>query len=142
MSLLIALSLVVSPAGSTVAVGGTEFAQLTIRQRVIIHVPVTPLQPTPVAPMRWVEKRGPRCVALNHLSGFIVRGPQVVDLFMRGGKRVRTRLERECTAIDLGYGFYVKPNADGRLCVNRDAIHARNGGQCDVERFTMLVGGR
>ncbi len=129
-------------AASTVAptVYGTEFAQLTIQQRVVVRVPLAPIrEAAPQVPLRWVEKKGPKCVGLGNLSGFVVRGPQVVDLFMRGGARVRTRLEKQCTGVDLGYGFYVKPNADGRICADRDTLHARTGGKCEVERFTSLV---
>ncbi len=136
-SLLFALSAaagIVAP-----AIDGSEFAQLMIQQRVVVRVPLAPMTVAPQIPLRWVEKKGPKCVGLGSLSGFVVRGPQVVDLFMRGGARVRTRLEKQCTGVDLGYGFYVKPNADGRICADRDTLHARTGGKCEVERFTSLV---
>jgi hypothetical protein len=120
-------------------IDGTEFAQMTIQQRVVVRVPLAPMQSAPQIPMRWVEKKGPKCVSLNGLAGFAVRGPQVVDLFLRNGARVRTRLEKQCAGVDLGYGFYVKPNSDGQICKDRDMIHARTGGQCEVERFTSLV---
>jgi hypothetical protein len=118
---------------------GTQFAQMMIQQRIVVRIPLAPVQAAPEAPVRWVEKKGPKCVSLNNLAGFVVRGPQVVDLFIRGGQRVRTRLERDCSGVDLGYGFYVKPNTDGRICTNRDVLHARTGGQCEVQRFTSLV---
>jgi hypothetical protein len=136
------LFLALAAAASTVApaIDGTDFAQLMIQQRVVVRVPLAPVrEAAPQMQMRWVEKKGPKCVGLGSLSGFVVRGPQVVDLFMRGGARVRTRLEKQCTGVDLGYGFYVKPNADGRICADRDTLHARTGGKCEVERFTSLV---
>jgi hypothetical protein len=121
------------------AVDGTQLAQMMIQQRTVVRIPIAPATAAPAAPLRWVEKKGPKCVGLNSLAGFVVRGPQIVDLFIRGGQRVRTRLERDCSGVDLGYGFYVKPNADGRICTNRDVLHARTGGQCEVKRFTSLV---
>ena len=136
-SLILALSAAVSSFAP--AIDGTEFAQLMIQQRVVVRVPLAPLREEPQMPTRWVEKKGPKCVGLSGLAGFVVRGPPVVDLFMRGGDRVRTRLEKQCTGVDLGYGFYVKPNADGRICADRDTLHARTGGKCEVERFTKLV---
>ncbi len=138
---MITLILALSAAASTVtpAIDGTEFAQTMIQQRVVVRVPLAPIREAPQVPLRWVEKKGPKCVGLGNLSGFVVRGPQVVDLFMRGGTRVRTRLEKQCTGVDLGYGFYVKPNADGRICADRDTLHARTGGKCEVERFSSLV---
>ena len=139
---LMVLSLLATAAGSAMPVDGTEFAQLMIQQRVVIRVPVAPVQVAPEAPVKWVEKKGPKCVGLSGLAGFVVRAPQIVDLFLRGGQRVRTRLERQCTSVDLGYGFYVKPNADGRICKGRDALHSRSGGKCEVEQFTALVPSR
>ncbi len=121
------------------AIDGTQLSQLTIQQRIVVRIPIAPVQTAPQTPVRWVEKKGPKCLEINSLAGFAVRGPQVVDLFVRGGQRVRTRLQRACTDVDLGYGFYIKPNADGRICRSRDALHARTGGQCDVERFTTLI---
>lgn len=120
----------------------TQFAQLTIQQRVVVRVPLVPVQPPSQVLTRWVEKKGPKCVSLNDLAGFVVRGPQVVDLFMRNGGRVRTRLEKQCSGVDLGYGFYVKPTSDGQLCRDRDMVHARTGGRCAVQRFSSLVAER
>jgi hypothetical protein len=134
------LALLAAASSAAPATDGIEFAQMMIQQRVVVRVPLTPLpEAAPQMQMRWVEKKGPKCVGLSSLAGFVVRGPQVVDLFIRGGARVRTRLEKQCTGVDLGYGFYVKPNADGRICADRDTLHARTGGKCEVERFTNLV---
>lgn len=116
-----------------------QFAQLTIQQRIVVRVPITPLQSTSQPAARWVERKGPKCIPLAGLGGFVVRTPQVVDLFLRGGQRFRARLERQCSATDLSYGFYVKPHADGRICADRDSLHARTGGKCEVERFTTLT---
>ena len=136
---MMAFVLLAAMSGITPSVDGTEFAQMMIQQRVVVRVPIAPVQMERQATVRWVEKKGPKCLGLNDLAGFVVRGPQTVDLFMRGGQRVRTRLEKQCTGVDLGYGFYVKPNADGRICADRDTLHARTGSKCEVERFTNLV---
>jgi hypothetical protein len=118
---------------------GVEIAQMTIQQRIVVRVPLAPMPAAPPVPIRWVEKKGPKCVGLSSVAGFAVRGPQVVDLFLRDGQRVRTRLEKQCSSLDLGYGFYVKPHADGRICRDRDVLHARTGGQCEVDSFSNLV---
>ena len=133
------IALLVAAASGVPTIDGIELAQLTIQQRVVVRVPLASARRVESVPVRWLEKKGPKCVGLEGLAGFVVRGPQTVDLFMRGGQRVRTRLEKQCTRVDLGYGFYIRPNADGRLCSNRDTLHARTGGRCEVERFTNLV---
>jgi hypothetical protein len=138
-SLIVALLTATGAVAPAPPVDVTDFAQMTIQQRVVVRVPLAPVQAAQQMQMRWVEKKGPKCVVLNNLAGFIVRGPQVVDLFMRSGARIRTRLEKQCAAVDLGYGFYVKPNNDGQICKDRDMLHARTGGQCEVERFMSLV---
>ena len=132
------LALMAATGSVAPSVDGVELAQLTIQQRVVVRVPLASVQTAVPTPMRWVEKKGPKCVEVSSLAGFVVRGPQIVDLFLRNGARVRTRLEKQCAAVDLGYGFYIKPNSDGHICRDRDMLHARTGGQCEVEKFTTL----
>lgn len=124
---------------------GSQFAQLTIQQRVVIRVPMVPIAPPPpaaVAPLRLVERKGPRCIASNSLAGAVVIAPRSIDLFTRGGPRLRANLDDACTMVDLRFGFYIRPNPDGQVCARRDTIHARTGGKCDIERFRKLVPGR
>lgn len=120
----------------------TEFAQLTIQQRVIIRVPARPPGPPPGRPIRWREKHGPRCLPLDGLAGAAITGPQQIDLFMRGGARMRAEVDDDCTAVDFYQGFYLNPTRDGLICADRDVIRTRIGGQCAIERFKKLVPGR
>ncbi|MBA3896251.1 MAG: hypothetical protein H0X36_03760 [Sphingomonadaceae bacterium] len=117
----------------------TEFAQLTIQQRIVIRIPARPVPAAPARPLRWKEKHGPKCLPLAMLAGAVITGPQQVDLFMRGGARMRAVLDDECPAIDFYEGFYLTPTRDGRVCADRDMIHTRIGGQCAIERFRTLV---
>jgi hypothetical protein len=109
-------------------------AQLTIRQQLIIRVPT---RRPPPEPIEWREKDGPKCVPAGALAGALVsrRG---VDLLLRGGRRVRARLDR-CPPLDYYSGFYVRPGADGRVCADRDTIRVRSGGSCEIDAFRLLV---
>jgi hypothetical protein len=40
--------------------------------------------------------------------------------------------------MDYYFGVYVRPNADGMICADRDAFRARSGGSCGIERFRLL----
>jgi hypothetical protein len=118
---------------------GAELAQLTIQQRVVIRVPMVPIPAEPTRPLRLIEKKGPKCLASNSVAGAIVTSERTIDLFTRNGPRLRAELDKQCQAVDLRFGFYVRPNPDGRICANRDTIHARTGGQCDIQKFRTLV---
>jgi hypothetical protein len=118
---------------------GAEMAQLTIQQRVVIRVPMVPVTPAPGRPLRLVEKKGPKCLASNSLAGAVVTSERTIDLFTRNGPRLRAELDKQCQAVDLRFGFYIRPNPDGQICASRDTIHARTGGQCDIEKFRTLV---
>lgn len=141
MSVSHAFALLAAITSATPRVDGTEFAQLTIQQRVVIRVPIAPMAMTEAAPrpLRWTEKKGPKCLAASNLAGAVVSGPSLIDIYLRGGSRMRAQLDKQCDAIDLRFGFYIRPNPDGQVCADRDTIHARTGGTCEIERFRTLV---
>ena len=60
-------------------------------------------------------------------------------MVMRGGRVIRARLEKGCPSIDFYSGFYLKPTKDGQLCQDRDTIHSRTGGACEIEKFRTLL---
>lgn len=114
-------------------------AQMTIRQRLIIRVPAMNHPPPPPRPIRMKEVKGPKCVPLNQLAGASIGQNDAVDLFLRGGMRLRAQLDDDCPALDYYSGFYINPTADGQVCQRRDMLHTRAGQQCRVQRFRMLV---
>ena len=129
-----------APAGQ---VSGIELAQVTIRGRIVIRVPSTlrgtpTSQLTPARPIKWAEKKGPKCIAADQLGGAIVAG-DYVDLVLRGGDRVRAELDGDCSGLGYYGGFYVKPSADGQVCAGRDSIRTRSGDQCTIKKFKKLV---
>lgn len=120
--------------------------QLQIRRRIIIRVPAMPIMPLavplPRRPIIWREKRGPKCVPMNALAGAAVTQSDAVDLYLRGGERLRARLDDDCPALDYYYGFYIAPAPDGQICADRDVIRTRSGGQCPIVKFRRLVPGK
>lgn len=128
-------ALLAAGAAAEVTAEHIEYAQLTIRQRVIIRVPTRPAP----AEIKWKERRAPRCVPMKDIAGAAVLTTDSVDILFRGGLRIRAMLESACPALDYYSGFYVAPTADTRICAGRDAIHARSGGECQIKRFIKLV---
>lgn len=121
---------------------------IVIQQRVIVRVPRLPVGRTAIAagavpppPIKWVEKRGDKCIAVDSLAGAAITRADSVDLVLSGGKRVRARLASNCPALDFYSGFYLKPAGDGMVCASRDAIRSRSGGACRIRSFRTLVPG-
>ena len=117
-----------------------RFAQLIVRERMTIRV--RPRAPALLPQQSWRERRGPRCIPANSIGGAALIGPKSVDMVLRNNTRVRVRLENSCPAIDYYSGFYIKPNPDGMICADRDAIRSRMGGQCEIEAIRRLIPSR
>ena len=125
-----------APLEPRIGVGRIQYAQLTIRQRLtIIRIPTRADPPK----IRWKEKRAPRCIPMDGIRAAAVSGMTSVDIVFKGGDRVRAKLESDCPALDYYSGFYIAPTKDNRICADRDAIHARSGGECRITRFRSLV---
>jgi hypothetical protein len=127
--LLLALLAGVPAAGSV---------SVSVTQTLVIRTggPRPPHPPTP--PQTYREKKGPACIDAAAIAGAAVTAPDAVDFILKGGQRMRARLEEECPALDYYRGFYVSPNPDGRICAGRDAIRTRSGGECTIDRFRKL----
>jgi hypothetical protein len=125
--------------GGSRSTGEVHVAQMMIQQRIIIRVPAMSPPPPPPRPIRLKEVKGPKCVALNQLAGASIGQNDAVDLFLRGGARLRAQLDDDCPALDYYSGFYIAPTADGQVCQRRDMLHTRAGQQCRIQRFRMLV---
>lgn len=126
--------------------------QVIIEEQIIIRVPAkrTPLtnfsaSPAPRARMRddmpivWKEKKAPKCVAMRDIRGMQAVQRDSIDLITRQNQRLRAQLNRGCQALDFYAGFYMKGNKDGRLCEDRDEIHARSGARCEIDKFRLMV---
>lgn len=119
---------------------GPAFAQMVIERRVVIRVtPHPPRERLPISFREWREQSAPKCFPINALAGIVISKPDSIDMVLRGGQLVRARLERGCPSIDFYSGFYLQPTRDGMLCADRDMIHSRTGGACEIERFRGLT---
>jgi hypothetical protein len=129
-----------APADAPVSDGvPTRFAQVIIREQIIVRVP-TRVKRAPLAPrIDWKEGKGPECVPAKSIVGAALLGENSVDLLLRNNSRIRAKLESSCPALDYYYGFYIKPHADGQICADRDTIRSRMGGQCEIEHFRSLT---
>lgn len=129
---------------------GTRYAQMTLRQRVVIRVPrvgppptaATLRTPDEVPLERWREKGAPRCVPAATLTGASIDREGEVDLTTSAGKRLRAKLDDDCPALDFYSGFYLRPDADDMVCARRDVIRARSGARCAITGFKSLVARR
>lgn len=116
-----------------------QFAQVVIREQIVVRVPVRLREAPPAAaPVQWREGRGPKCVAARDIAGATLLSENSVDLILRDRSRVRARLSSRCPALAYYRGFYVRPTEDGMICAERDIIRSRMGGQCEIERFRAL----
>jgi hypothetical protein len=123
---------------------GVEIAGVTITQSLIIRIPARKSQRyrpagRPPAPPVYKERRGPKCIDAAMIGGAAITTPDSVDFILKGGKRVRAILEDECPALDYYSGFYFRAPADGKLCADRDSIHTRSGGDCQIDKFHALT---
>ena len=110
--------------------------RLVVQDEVILRVPVQPRAYD--APIRWVERKGPRCIPAFAIRRAMMSGRDQVDFVLSNRARVRAELDEDCPALDFYGGFYLQPE-DDRLCAVRDEIHSRMGGSCTIEHFKKLV---
>lgn len=126
------------------AAAGVEIADVVISQSIIIRVPARksqryhPAGEPPPAPA-FKEHKGPKCIDASTIGGAAVTAPNSVDFIVKGGQRVRAVLEDECPALDYYSGFYFRAPVDGQLCADRDSIHTRSGGDCQIDKFRKLT---
>ena len=127
-------------ASEPASLDGIALAQLTIHSRIVIRIPRLDA-PTPMPmpePMRWSEKKGPKCVPMDTLGAAVVTTADSIDLLTTEGDRIRARLGDDCPALDFYSGLYLKRTADGMLCAKRDVLRSRSGSACEITGFKRL----
>lgn len=122
--------------------------QVRIERRVTIRI--SPISPAarenmvadfarPLRAPRFIERRMGKCVPLRSVAAVqAVSGGRLV-LHLRDQRMVSVSLKKSCRAREFYSGFYVEPNADGMLCIDRDKLQARSGAQCEVSAMRQLV---
>lgn len=112
-----------------------------IRQQRVIRIPLRPqlAVPTPAPSADFKEGRGPKCIDRARMSGANALGLRTIDINLNDGTHLRAKLANNCPGIDYYGGFYLKPTTDGKICSDRDAFHARSGGECRIDAFRKLT---
>ena len=113
-------------------------------RQIIIRVPsgIRQVAPAGASLIKWREGRGPDCISATRLMSATLLRQNSVDLILRDNSRVRARLQRRCPALDYYRGFYINATEDGRICADRDSIHSRAGGECQIDSFRALTAER
>ena len=124
----------------------TDFRQVRIDQRVIVRFPASDLAPAAlgaqrqsIGKIRYKEKKIGKCLLVNRLGGSRPGPDRSLDLVTRDGILIRAYLGDGCLAREFYAGAYMERSYDGKLCVNRDLLHARTGAKCDVDKFRLLI---
>ena len=114
---------------------GQSATRLVVRDEVVWRVPVTPRSTQPR--IAWVERRGPKCVPTGAIRRAMLAGRGNVDFVLANRTRIRAKFDEDCPALDFYAGLYLLPD-DDLLCADRDSIHSRMGGSCEIEAFRIL----
>lgn len=122
------------------------FNQVRIDQRVIVRLPSTAVAPATVgaqrqsiAKLKYKEQKIGKCLWVDKLGGSRPGPDRTLDLLTRDGVLIRAYLGDGCLAREFYAGAYMERSADGKLCVDRDLLHARTGAKCEVDKFRLLV---
>lgn len=138
--LLAATALLVAALPVGVVAQSASVRRLTISEQRVVRIPLrSTAVPLPKAGAEDKETRGPKCVARSKIVGASLNGLKSIDFTLRSGTRLRARLKNSCPAIDYYAGFYLNPTVDGEICSDRDAVHARSGGECQIDIFRKLT---
>ncbi len=110
--------------------------RLVVREELILRVPV--IRPRPTRPIRWEEKKGPKCIGADQIVAAALGDERSVDFLMADRSRIRARMDDDCPTLDFYGNFYIQPE-DEKVCAKRDEIRSRIGASCRIERFRRMV---
>lgn len=121
--------------------------QVRVEQRIIIRVPrhtaiaagLGGRNNAKLSAVRYKEQKVGKCVMMNRLIGSRPGTKNSLDLMTREGAMIRAYLGDGCLAREFYAGAYMERPVDGKLCIDRDLLHARTGAKCEVDKFRLLV---
>ena len=124
----------------------TEFGQVRVDQRIIIRLPSPGSAPVAVgaqrqsiAKLKYKEKKIGKCLWVDRLGASRPGPDRTLDLLTRDGLLIRAYLGEGCLAREFYAGAYMERSYDGKLCVDRDLLHARTGAKCEIDKFRLLI---
>jgi hypothetical protein len=120
---------------------GDNWYQVRKDQRVIIRIPpkTVPAAGKQSKPVQFKEQKIGKCLLMNRLVGSRPGPKESLEILTSDGNLIRAYLGDGCLAREFYAGAYVERSADGKLCVDRDLLHARTGAQCEIDKFRLLV---
>lgn len=134
----LALPILAAPDRPDDATETLAFAQITVREQIIIRVPRgTQRVPAMSHDTQWRETGSPRCIPAGSIAA-AMPGNDGVDLVLTDNRRVRADLGQGCSGLDYYRGLYVDARPDGQICARRDVMRSRMGGHCEITRLRVL----
>lgn len=125
----------------------TIFHQVRVDQRVIVRLPSQSFAPLnapagrakPASQIRYWEQKIGKCLWIDKLAGSRPGPKDTLELLTRDGVLIRAYLGDGCLAREFYAGAYMERPYDGKLCIDRDLLHARTGAKCEVDKFRLLI---
>jgi hypothetical protein len=120
---------------------GPNWNQVRSDQRVIIRIPPKPAAGSSKQskPVKYKEEKIGKCLLMDRLVGSRPGPKESLEILTRDGNLIRAYLGDGCLAREFYAGAYVERSADGKICIDRDMLHARTGAQCEIDKFRLLV---
>ena len=125
----------------------SSYFQVRIDQRVIIRLPSQTVAPanfgatrqSKPATVKYKEQKIGKCLWIDKLAGSRPGPSRSLEIVTRDGVLIRAYLGDGCLSREFYAGAYMERPYDGKLCVDRDLLHARTGAKCEVDRFRLLI---
>ncbi len=115
--------------------------QARVQQRIIIRFPSNAGNGvySTGKPIKYKEEKIGKCVLVSRLIGSRPEGKDRLEFVTKDQQLIRAYLGDGCLAREFYAGAYVEKSSDGKLCIDRDILHARTGAQCEIDKFRLMV---